>query len=90
MQLTQQEIALIKRIIGGQHEVYLFGSRAKDQGQTFSDVDLCFKSDIDEPTLATLKVAFEESNLPYMVDLSRYNDLPPTLKLKVDEEGIRI
>ncbi len=51
-------------------KVFLFGSRARNDSSTFSDVDIGFVSRSNiEKDLAILKEAIEESHLPYKVDL---------------------
>ncbi|GJM06619.1 MAG: hypothetical protein DHS20C10_03530 [marine bacterium B5-7] len=52
-------------------KVLLFGSRANNTAKPYSDIDLAVLSDVPLPveTLAQLRLAFEESDLPYKVDL---------------------
>jgi predicted nucleotidyltransferase len=52
-------------------EVYAFGSRVKGTNRPDSDLDLLIMDDkIIEPSLVSkLEEAFEESNIPYKVDL---------------------
>lgn len=53
------------------HEVWAFGSRAKWTARETSDLDLCVQG--DEPlsfeSMGLLRAAFEESDLPYKVDV---------------------
>jgi type I restriction enzyme S subunit len=51
--------------------VYVFGSRASDAARVDSDLDLLLdaRDDIPLHTLARLKEAFEESDLPFRVDV---------------------
>ena len=52
-------------------EVWAFGSRAKWVAKEYSDLDLCIVSEkpISFTTLGLLTEAFEESDLPYKVDV---------------------
>ena len=51
-------------------QVTIFGSRAKGTWKTGSDVDLAIVNDkVSFKTLLSLKSDFEESNLPYKIDL---------------------
>ncbi len=51
-------------------EIYLFGSRARNESSAFSDVDIGFISRDDiRKDIAILREAIEESHLPYKVDL---------------------
>ncbi len=52
-------------------EVWAFGSRAKWQAKEYSDLDLCILGDspLGFDTLGLMAEAFDESDLPYKVDL---------------------
>jgi len=52
-------------------EVWVFGSRAGEKPKLYSDLDLVILGDTPVPTrtLIALKDAFEESELPYQVDV---------------------
>jgi predicted nucleotidyltransferase len=52
-------------------EVRAFGSRVVGQPRPFSDLDLavCGEEPLDDATLVDLRDAFEESDLPIMVDV---------------------
>lgn len=52
-------------------QVYIFGSRATGKAGRFSDVDIGIEADgpISDAVLARLETAFEESDLPFQVDL---------------------
>jgi len=70
---------LIKYIKPHEHKVYIFGSRAKGTNRPDSDLDLLIlDNNIIEPALVTkLEEAFEESDIPYKVDIvvrSRIDD----------------
>ena len=51
--------------------MFIFGSRATGGGRKFSDIDIGIKSkkQIDSLLLSDIKEAFEESNIPYTVDV---------------------
>ena len=79
MNLEKKFASLIKTTID-KHlrgaEVFLFGSRAKNTNQEFSDIDIAIKcSNLDFATLAKIRFDLEESNLPYKIDLVDYDDL---------------
>lgn len=54
-----------------EREVWAFGSRAKWLAKEYSDLDLCIvcETPLSFRTLGLLEEAFEDSNLPYKVDL---------------------
>ncbi|MFT5084923.1 MAG: putative nucleotidyltransferase [Lentisphaeria bacterium] len=81
IQLSEKHQNILRDILRKQlkgQKVYVFGSRATNKAQKFSDVDLC----IDGPELSfgeevAIKDAFSESDLPYFVDVvqkSRLSD----------------
>jgi predicted nucleotidyltransferase len=79
MNLEKKFASLIKATID-KHlhgaEVFLFGSRAKNTNQEFSDIDIAIKSpNLDFEALAKIRFDLEESNLPYKIDLVNYYDL---------------
>ena len=72
--LRADHLALVREILGRlapNAEVSVFGSRAKWVARETSDLDLCIRE--AEPLgfkrIGLLKEAFEESNLPYKVDV---------------------
>ncbi|NRB10118.1 MAG: GNAT family N-acetyltransferase [Rickettsiaceae bacterium] len=56
------------------YSFYVFGSRAKDNPQKFSDLDLVVFDQVDVFKLLSIKEDFEESYLPYTVDVICWND----------------
>lgn len=59
------------------YSFYAFGSRVKNRAKKFSDLDLCFLEAIPESTLDTIKEAFEESDLPFTVDILNWHKCSP-------------
>jgi predicted nucleotidyltransferase len=59
-------------------KVYVFGSRSKGTAKLFSDLDLAIDVDgkkLPTKVLSSLLSDFEESNLPYKVDVIDFNDI---------------
>lgn len=71
-------------------KTWLFGSRASGKAKTYSDIDLLI--DLGEPIpleiLANLTLAFEESNLPYKVDLADAAAINKTFHDNIKEQLI--
>lgn len=67
---------------------YVFGSRATNKVKQFSDLDLCYKEAIPDAVIAKLEEDFEESDLPYKVDLVNYNSCDTEFKKIIDESCI--
>lgn len=61
---------ILQQHLPGQ-EVWLFGSRADGTAKPNSDIDLCIVNNkaLDAQARANLKLAFSESNIPFVVDI---------------------
>lgn len=55
------------------YSFYAFGSRTKGNPRRFSDLDLCFFENIPWNVRAHINEDFDESNLPFTVDLIDWN-----------------
>jgi predicted nucleotidyltransferase len=72
--ISDKHLAIIKNILRKyNYSFYLFGSRITDKAKQFSDVDLFYTDDIPIKHLLQLEEEFENSDLPYKVDLVDYN-----------------
>ena len=71
------------------HEVIIYGSRAKDNYKNGSDIDLTIVSaSINFSTIMNIKIALEDLNLPYQIDLSIYSHISNEyLKEHIDRVG---
>ena len=92
VQMSGVHLALVRKILFPCKLVVVFGSRATGTSQTFSDLDLCL---LDEPAPSDAQMSlwneeFENSDLPFVVDLSRLEDLPGFLQKIVKETGINL
>ena len=82
--------ALLAAHLPGQ-EVRAFGSRATGRGlKRWSDLDLALMGaqSIAAATLAALASAFDESDLPFRVDLLAWVDAPPALRQAILADGV--
>jgi len=85
MQLSNQEIHIIKEILNSfvpNAERWVFGSRACNQGAKYSDLDILLKTAeaISLATLGKLQEAFDESDLPFTVDLIDWHRITPEFR----------
>lgn len=73
-------------------EAKLFGSRAMGNFKNGSDIDIAILGDaISLSVILKLKNDFEESSLPYFVDIVNYNSISnPELKRHIDQNGITL
>lgn len=88
--LTINQFKTLIGILSSQKEsisqVRLFGSRARGDYKFTSDIDLAIT--FAQPTQSLLMTAFENSNLPYTVDVINYNSIKNTKLLdNINREG---
>ncbi len=70
-------------------DLFLFGSRARSDNTSFSDIDIAIykKKDVGLK-ISVLRELLEESNLPYKVDIVVLNDNSKYTEI-VKKEGVR-
>ena len=94
MQLSHKYALEIKNILKTQltkQKIYLFGSRAKNTAEKFSDVDLCIDGDsISFEKMSLLKDAFSESDIPYFVDIVQKQNLSDDFYTQIKPSFIEI
>jgi len=95
MQLTSQQLDVIKNIfinsVNQSHQLYLYGSRAKNTAWKFSDIDLCIDGDVlTYKDVALIKEKFSESNLPYFVDFVQKQNLSIDFFNLIEPDFIKI
>lgn len=68
---VQREVVSILGKYLGAMTVYLVGSRARGRTKPYADIDLLVMNDdpLTPQTRALLRYAFEESNIPFKVDI---------------------
>lgn len=78
--VTCDELNIIKSILSNfkdKYKFFLYGSRVKGNFSTLSDLDLLIQGEniTNFSDIETLKTLFDNSNLPYIVNISDYNTL---------------
>ncbi len=87
--LSDQHLTIIKQVFAPYAEriekVGLFGSRATGKYRDNSDIDMVIYGDLTEAEIDRLHTMFEESLLPYRVDVNAYDLVEYTpLKAHID------
>jgi len=77
--VSVNEWAIIQGILEAhipEREVWAFGSRVKGHVKAYSDLDIAVmgESPLSTGTVADLKQAFSDSDLPFKVDLALWSD----------------
>ena len=69
-------------------EIRAFGSRVNNRAKSYSDLDLAVVGDdkLDCDRLRLLKEAFEESDLPFRVDIIDWNDISPEFREHIEKQ----
>jgi predicted nucleotidyltransferase len=88
--LTEKQLELIKHVLAPYtkqiDKVCLFGSRATGSYRENSDIDLVIHGVTEEKVINRLWTLFDESSLPYKVDVKGYElTTYPPLKLHMDD-----
>jgi len=74
-------------------KIYAFGSRIKGTAKPFSDLDLAIDAEgkkLPAKIMTNLLSEFEESSLPYKIDLIDFNDISPQFKSIVEQDKVAI
>lgn len=71
-------------------KLYLFGSWARGKAVRHSDIDLAVDSDVPLPSgvLSLLRERFEESRIPYRVEIVNLRDSNASFRQRVLQEGV--
>lgn len=93
--LTPENLVIVNNIFSAilpDGEVFVFGSRAKAPAKGHSDLDLVIKRNgaLERDVLRKLKTAFEESDLPFRVDIVEWATMKETFRNIIQNEMIKI
>ncbi|PMB02682.1 hypothetical protein CEN49_25010 [Fischerella thermalis CCMEE 5273] len=91
MEWLQQVKAIAFEALKEHHiTLYLFGSWARNEEKVSSDIDLAIDyspGSLPPGTLANMRLAFEESTIPYQVDLVDLTKVDEEFRQHVLKEG---
>lgn len=65
---------------------YAFGSRVKGTARPLSDFDICYKESIPSPTIVKLEGDFEDSDLPFKVDLISWDQCDDNFRKRIEND----
>ncbi|MEO7401421.1 MAG: nucleotidyltransferase domain-containing protein [Polaromonas sp.] len=92
LDLTPAQKALVCSIVDAHIErrrVRVFGSRAGRTAKPYSDLDLLVLGAPLEPALrGTLEEAFDESDLPFRVDIAEAATLSPEFRALIEPQAV--
>lgn len=82
----QELLALLCQFIPGV-AVWAYGSRVKGTARANSDLDLVvFTSPAQRPLVSELRDALAESNIPFMVDLHVWDEIPEHFRRTIEQD----
>ena len=73
------------------YELYLFGSRARNDDAYYSDIDLAIQTNDQEKKdykLALIREDFEESIIPYQIDFMDLDKVSNDMKSSILKDGV--
>lgn len=89
IQIDESHYNMAKNILNNYNvKALIFGSRAKNTASKFSDLDLVILDPIEKKIFISIKNDFEESNLPYKVDLILWNELDQSFQNQIKNDLI--
>lgn len=89
IQMDEKHLKIVQDILSKYpYTFYAFGSRVKGKPRRLSDLDLCFMEDIPWSHRAQIDEAFEESDLPYKVDVVDWNLCDEDFKREIKRDMI--
>jgi len=94
--LTDEQLTIIKKILRAhlptKTEVWLFGSRVTGKAKPYSDIDLVIKAEhpLTLDLLARLTDNFENSSLPYKVDIVDWYAIDNEFKRIIESQRQKI
>jgi uncharacterized protein len=73
-------------------EIIVFGSRIHGTAKPWSDLDLAIKSKsaLDWKLFAEIKETFQESELPFRVDVLDWNEIADAFRRAIETKGYEI
>ena len=81
-------LALLERYLPNT-TAWVYGSRAKWSSRPQSDLDMVVFTTLEQNSrVSNLREAFEESNLPFRVDLFVWNDVPELMQKKIEDDHV--
>lgn len=94
--VESNHLELIKQILKTfvpDASIYVFGSRAKNCAKPYSDLDLAIDLNgqkFDLSALAKLKSAFEQTTIPYTIDIVDLNGISDEFRNNIKNDLVKL
>ena len=90
-QLEKKHWQIIQQILFKYpYKFYAYGSRVKGKAWKLSDLDLCYYDDIPNRVIYEIREEFEQSNLPFMVELVNWKNMRPAFQKAIQKDLVLI
>lgn len=89
LDLTENELTIVKEILKNYPDAFIYGSRIRGTSRKFSDLDICIKKRIKDYEHELLREAFENSDLPFTVDVTLYHEVTDSFKKIIDKQAVK-
>ena len=89
--MEQRHLNIVENILQKYpYEIAAFGSRVRGNSKRLSDLDLCVMQPISDLVLGNMQEDFEESDLPFTVDIVRWDRCSDAFKKCIQNDLIII
>jgi len=91
LQIEKKHLEIVLQILHKYpYSFYAYGSRVKGNAWKFSDLDLCYQEDIPISITRKIKEEFEDSNLPFHVEIVNWYRMSPEFQDLIKKDLIKI
>jgi uncharacterized protein len=95
LDISQHDLEAVRNILDRfvpEAEIIVFGSRIHGTAKPWSDLDLAIRVEtaLDWKLLEEIKEAFQESELPFRVDILDWNNISPAFRKAIEKSGFEI
>jgi predicted nucleotidyltransferase len=92
LDLKPHELEVVRNILNRfvpEAEIIVFGSRVHGTAKPWSDLDLAIKAEsaLDWKLLEDIKETFQESELPFRVDILDWNEITDAFRRVIETKG---
>jgi predicted nucleotidyltransferase len=85
--LTPSQLDFVRSVLAPYHrDFHAFGSRVKGTARPLSDLDILSKLSLTKLQISVINEAFEESSLPFKVDLVLWDDMDSTFQNRITSD----
>lgn len=91
LHIDPEDLILLRNILDKfEYIFFAYGSRVKGTQKKFSDLDLCIMEPISDLEMFYIKEALENSDLPFKVDIKRWDDMSKDFQAIIQRDLIEM